>query len=108
MVWTYSLIHNFCSPRCCRSLLTLGKVISVLAEKSSHIKKQRKLFVPYRDSVLTWLLRESLGGNARTAMIATISPSSLNIEETLSTLRYVAELYHLCNDKLCYRPNDID
>jgi len=69
-----------------RSLLTLGKVISVLAEQSSQAKK-KKLFVPYRDSVLTWLLRESLGGNSRTAMIATISPSSLNIEETLSTLR---------------------
>ena len=79
-------------PVDCRSLLTLGKVISVLAEQSSHNKKQRKLFVPYRDSVLTWLLRESLGGNARTAMIATISPSSLNIEETLSTLRYVAKI----------------
>ena len=55
----------------CRSLLTLGKVISVLAEQSSHAKK-RKQFVPYRDSVLTWLLRESLDGNARTAMLATI------------------------------------
>ena len=74
----------------CRSLLTLGKVISVLAEQSSHAKK-RKLFVPYRDSVLTWLLRESLDGNARTAMLAIVSPSLLNIQETLSTLKY--ELY---------------
>lgn len=71
-----------------RSLLTLGKVISVLAESSTNMKK-RKLFVPYRDSVLTWLLKESLGGNSRTAMIATISPSSLNYEETMSTLRLV-------------------
>lgn len=72
----------------CRSLLVLGKVISVLSEQASLAKK-RKLFVPYRDSVLTYLLKESLGGNARTAMIATVSPSSLNLEETLSTLRLV-------------------
>jgi hypothetical protein len=43
--------------------------------------------VPYRDSVLTWLLRDSLGGNSRTLMIATVSPSILQLEETLSTLR---------------------
>ncbi|KAK7095052.1 hypothetical protein V1264_006513 [Littorina saxatilis] len=74
-----------------KSLLTLGKVISVLAERSMASKK-RKLFIPYRDSVLTWLLKESLGGNSKTAMIATISPSHHHQEETLSTLRYP-----LCN-----------
>ncbi|KAK3104345.1 hypothetical protein LTR53_018422, partial [Teratosphaeriaceae sp. CCFEE 6253] len=44
--------------------------------------------VPYRDSVLTWLLKDSLGGNSLTAMIAAISPADINFEETLSTLRY--------------------
>ena len=44
--------------------------------------------MPYRDSVLTWLLRENLGGNSKTAMIAAISPADVNYEETLSTLRY--------------------
>ncbi|KAL8620255.1 Kinesin-like protein kif14 [Nucella lapillus] len=71
-----------------KSLLTLGKVISVLSERSAATKKQRKIFIPYRDSVLTWLLKESLGGNSKTAMIATISPSHHHVEETLSTLRY--------------------
>ena len=51
-------------------------------------KKKKKEFVPYRDSVLTWLLKESLGGNSKTAMIAAISPADINFDETLSTLRY--------------------
>ena len=54
----------------------------------SSRKKKKGDFVPYRDSVLTWLLRESLGGNSKTAMIAAISPADINYEETLSTLRY--------------------
>ncbi|XP_068687799.1 kinesin-like protein unc-104 isoform X4 [Montipora foliosa] len=71
-----------------KSLTTLGKVISGLAEQSSQKKKRRSDFIPYRDSVLTWLLRENLGGNSKTAMIAAISPADINFEETLSTLRY--------------------
>ncbi|XP_078380660.1 kinesin-like protein unc-104 isoform X2 [Oculina patagonica] len=71
-----------------KSLTTLGKVISALAEQSSHKKKRRSDFIPYRDSVLTWLLKENLGGNSKTAMIAAISPADINFEETLSTLRY--------------------
>lgn len=76
-----------------RSLTTLGKVISALAEMSSSgsataKSSKRKDFIPYRDSVLTWLLRENLGGNSRTAMIAALSPACVNYEETLSTLRY--------------------
>ncbi|CAF0916937.1 unnamed protein product, partial [Didymodactylos carnosus] len=74
-----------------KSLTTLGKVIAALAEMSS--KRKSKLdkkadFIPYRDSVLTWLLKENLGGNSKTAMIAAISPADINYEETLSTLRY--------------------
>jgi kinesin family protein 1 len=50
--------------------------------------KKKADFIPYRDSVLTWLLKENLGGNSKTAMIAAISPADLNYDETLSTLRY--------------------
>lgn len=75
-----------------KSLLTLGKVIAALAES----KKQHQ-HVPYRDSVLTWLLRESLGGNSLTSMLATITPSSSNIEETLATLRYACQARSIVN-----------
>ncbi|CAH0392196.1 unnamed protein product [Bemisia tabaci] len=70
-----------------KSLTTLGKVISALAEIVTK-KKKKADFIPYRDSVLTWLLRENLGGNSKTAMIAAISPADINYDETLSTLRY--------------------
>lgn len=60
-----------------KSLTTLGKVIAALAQagESAMVKGKKKKddFVPYRDSVLTWLLKESLGGNSKTAMIAAIS-----------------------------------
>lgn len=73
-----------------RSLSTLGRVISALADLSSGKKKKGAAAtqVPYRDSVLTWLLKDSLGGNSMTAMIAAISPADINFDETLSTLRY--------------------
>ncbi|KAH8692071.1 kinesin family protein [Talaromyces proteolyticus] len=70
-----------------RSLSTLGRVIAALADLSSG-KGKKGTLVPYRDSVLTWLLKDSLGGNSMTAMIAAISPADINFEETLSTLRY--------------------
>lgn len=69
-----------------RSLSTLGRVISALADASTPGKGKK--LVPYRDSVLTWLLKDSLGGNSMTAMIAAISPADINFDETLSTLRY--------------------
>uniref|UniRef100_A0A8B9P4Z7 Kinesin-like protein KIF14 n=1 Tax=Apteryx owenii TaxID=8824 RepID=A0A8B9P4Z7_APTOW len=77
-----------------KSLLTLGKVISALSEQSQNGKKT---FIPYRESVLTWLLKESLGGNSRTAMIATVSPAASSIEETLSTLRYAKQACSIIN-----------
>ncbi|XP_034293322.1 kinesin-like protein KIF14 isoform X1 [Pantherophis guttatus] len=77
-----------------KSLLTLGKVISALSEQN---QSRKKLFVPYRDSVLTWLLKESLGGNSKTSMIATISPAASNVEETLSTLRYAKQACFIIN-----------
>uniref|UniRef100_A0A6G1SN16 Kinesin-like protein unc-104 n=1 Tax=Aceria tosichella TaxID=561515 RepID=A0A6G1SN16_9ACAR len=70
-----------------KSLTTLGRVIAALEKKSSQ-KKGKEPFVPYRESVLTWLLRENLGGNSKTAMIAAISPADINYDETLSTLNY--------------------
>ncbi|KAI8098727.1 uncharacterized protein BX664DRAFT_254485 [Halteromyces radiatus] len=83
-----------------RSLATLGKVIAALAEKSSTLdtkknKKTKEHFIPYRDSVLTWLLKDCLGGNSRTAMIAAISPA--DYEETLSTLRYADQAKRIKN-----------
>jgi kinesin family protein 1 len=74
-----------------RSLSTLGRVIAALADLSEGKKKKTGKGagqVPYRDSVLTWLLKDSLGGNSMTAMIAAISPADINFDETLSTLRY--------------------
>ncbi|KAL8342351.1 hypothetical protein RB598_003980 [Gaeumannomyces tritici] len=72
-----------------RSLSTLGRVIAALADLSTGKKKKGPGgTVPYRDSVLTWLLKDSLGGNSMTAMIAAISPADINFDETLSTLRY--------------------
>lgn len=53
----------------------------------SSKKKKKGEYIPYRDSVLTWLLKENLGGNSKTAMIAAISPANINYDETLSTLR---------------------
>ena len=51
-------------------------------------KTKSDKFVPYRDSTLTWLLKDNLGGNSRTVMMATVSPAADNYDETLSTLRY--------------------
>jgi hypothetical protein len=70
-----------------KSLTTLGRVIAALADpKQQRPGKRNKDVVPYRDSILTWLLKDSLGGNSKTAMIACIAPS--DYDETLSTLRY--------------------
>ena len=56
--------------------------------RTNNQKKKKGEFIPYRDSVLTWLLRENLGGNSKTTMVAAISPADINYDETLSTLRY--------------------
>ncbi|VFV28896.1 kinesin family member 1c [Lynx pardinus] len=87
-----------------KSLTTLGKVISALADLQS--KKRKSDFIPYRDSVLTWLLKENLGGNSRTAMIAALSPADINYEETLSTLRYADRTKQIrCNAVINEDPN---
>ncbi|XP_038637961.1 uncharacterized protein stard9 isoform X2 [Scyliorhinus canicula] len=118
---------NFCKDRITegsninKSLVTLGIVISTLAQNSqmssscqsinsvvsegdngSHSgtysgNNRRQCYVPYRDSVLTWLLKDSLGGNSKTIMIATISPASTSYSETISTLRYAAHAKNIIN-----------
>ncbi|XP_017095665.2 kinesin-like protein KIF14 [Drosophila bipectinata] len=84
-----------------KSLLTLGKVIAALADarKASGPlgSGTPSTFVPYRESVLTWLLRENLGGNSKTVMLATISPASLHADETLATLRYACKARSIVN-----------
>ncbi|XP_075459642.1 kinesin-like protein KIF1B isoform X6 [Ascaphus truei] len=94
-----------------KSLTTLGKVISALAEvdncPSKSKKKKKTDFIPYRDSVLTWLLRENLGGNSRTAMVAALSPADINYDETLSTLRYADRAKQIkCNAIINEDPNN--
>lgn len=64
----------------------LGKVISVLADKAGG--KAKGEVVPYRDAALTRILQTALGGNSKTIMVCALSPSFMNYEETLSTLRY--------------------
>lgn len=72
-----------------QSLLTLGRVITALVERTPHI--------PYRESKLTRLLQESLGGRTKTSIIATVSPGHKDIEETLSTLDYAHRAKHIQN-----------
>uniref|UniRef100_A0A8C7ZEI8 Kinesin-like protein n=1 Tax=Oryzias sinensis TaxID=183150 RepID=A0A8C7ZEI8_9TELE len=107
-----------------KSLVTLGIVISALAQ-NSHMSSscqsinsvasegdgsmvgsnssslsgggRRHCFIPYRDSVLTWLLKDSLGGNSKTIMVATVSPSVNCYNETLSTLRYATHARNIVN-----------
>ncbi|KAF9894248.1 kinesin motor protein cin8 [Aspergillus nanangensis] len=72
-----------------KSLLTLGRVINALVDKSQHI--------PYRESKLTRLLQDSLGGQTKTCIIATVSPSRTNLEETISTLDYAFRAKNIRN-----------
>lgn len=80
-----------------KSLTTLGRVIAALTDpkhaRLHNSNRKNKDIVPYRDSILTWLLKDSLGGNSKTAMIACIAPS--DYDETLSTLRYADQAKHI-------------
>lgn len=78
-----------------KSLVTLGRVISTLADQATS--RNVHAVVPYRDSVLTRLLQNSLGGNSRTAMIACIAPDAANQDQTLSTLRYADQAKRITN-----------
>ena len=96
-----------------KSLTVLGQVIQGLAKKSNHEKtaggsgaggsagsKPHHHIVPYRDSVLTWLLKNNLGGNSKTVMIATISPSDDAYQESMSTLRYADMAKQIVNSAI--------
>lgn len=76
-----------------QSLSVLGKVIGALAQAGQG----KKTVVPYRESKLTYLLKPFLGGNAKTAMVAALSPASINYDETLSTLRYANQVKQIKN-----------
>ena len=67
------------------------------AEQTNPTNNKRVLYIPYRDSILTWLLKDSLGGNSKTIMIAAISPADVNYSETLSTLRYANRAKNIIN-----------
>ncbi len=79
-----------------KGLLVLGNVISALASQATSSSK-KETFVPYRDSKLTRLLKGSLGGNHKTLMIACLSPSGSNTEESLNTLRYANRAKNIQN-----------
>uniref|UniRef100_A0A8B9T1D9 Kinesin-like protein KIF16B n=1 Tax=Anas platyrhynchos TaxID=8839 RepID=A0A8B9T1D9_ANAPL len=74
-----------------------GGNINKSLDATNPLSKKKQVFVPYRDSVLTWLLKDSLGGNSKTIMIATISPADVNYGETLSTLRYANRAKNIIN-----------
>ncbi|XP_073921859.1 stAR-related lipid transfer protein 9 isoform X3 [Castor canadensis] len=109
-----------------KSLVTLGIVISTLAQNSQKFSScqslnnaassggdsripsspgtssggalpRRQSYIPYRDSVLTWLLKDSLGGNSKTIMVATVSPAHTCYNETMSTLRYASNAKNIVN-----------
>ncbi|RUS72535.1 hypothetical protein EGW08_019702 [Elysia chlorotica] len=82
-----------------KGLLALGNVISALGEESDHKRKH----IPYRDSKLTRILQDSLGGNSHTLMIACVSPADSNIEETLNTLRYADRARKIKNKPIINR-----
>ncbi|KAI3986938.1 hypothetical protein MKX01_039873, partial [Papaver californicum] len=83
-----------------RGLLALGNVISALGDEK---KRKDGAHVPYRDSKLTRLLQDSLGGNSRTVMIACISPADINVEETLNTLKYANRARNIKNKPIVNR-----
>lgn len=83
-----------------KGLLALGNVISALGDEK---KRKDGMHVPYRDSKLTRLLQDSLGGNSRTVMIACISPADINAEETLNTLKYANRARNIQNTPVVNR-----
>lgn len=81
-----------------KSLLSLGNVIAALTDEA-----KRAAHVPYRDSKLTRILQDSLGGNSRTSMIACCSPAETNFEETLNTLKYASRARNIKNKPVVNR-----
>jgi len=86
-----------------KGLLCLGQVISALTDD-----KRMKEHIPYRDSKLTRILQDSLGGNSRTTMIACVSPAESNYEESLSTVKYASRARNIKNKPVVNRdPNSM-
>lgn len=84
-----------------KGLLCLGQVIKALTDKAMD-------FIPYRDSKLTRILQDSLGGNSRTTMLACVSPAEYNYEESLSTIRYASNARNIKNKPVVNRdPNSM-
>ena len=81
-----------------KSLFALGNVISALTDES-----KKSMHIPYRDSKLTRILQDSLGGNSRTSMIACCSPAETSLEETLNTLKYAARARNIKNKPMINR-----
>eukprot|EP00668_Euglena_longa_P004070 GGOE01004771.1.p1 GENE.GGOE01004771.1~~GGOE01004771.1.p1 ORF type:complete len:976 (-),score=328.12 GGOE01004771.1:708-3635(-) len=81
-----------------KSLSALGNVIAKLADADPQGDKGQKEHIPYRDTKLTWLLKESLGGNSKTVMVATVNPMDSEFTETLSTLRYASKCKRIVNN----------
>lgn len=80
-----------------KSLSFLGKVINILADKAAGKKEAKNKVVPYRESKLTRMLQNALGGNSKTAIIAAISPADINYEESYSTLIYANQVKQIKN-----------
>ena len=85
-----------------KSLFTLGKVISMLANDKKTLQEKGQ-YIPYRDSKLTMLLMDSLGGTSKALMIACMTPSDAYIEETVSTLNYAARVMNIKNKPIVQR-----
>lgn len=85
-----------------KSLFTLGKVISMLANDKKTLQEKGQ-YIPYRDSKLTMLLMDSLGGTSKALMIACMTPSDAYIEETVSTLNYAARVMNIKNKPVVQR-----
>ena len=76
-----------------KSLSTLGRVINALAARGQETKSRKpRQIIPYRDSVLTWLLRDSLGGNSKTLMFVMVSPLEAHLKQTITSLRFATKV----------------
>ena len=86
------MTHQILVMKCSSSTTEFHSLNSSMSQANAKTTMKRRGkkdgFIPFRDSVLTWLLKENLGGNSKTAMIAALSPANINYDETLSTLRY--------------------
>ena len=99
-----------------KSLLVLGNVIHALGNNSNNSlsmtenknKKQKKIFAPYKDSKLTQILEDSLGGNSVTYLLATISPCDENFEETISTLKFADRAHSIMTKVSMNKLNNLD